>query len=183
MLVVDGAHAPGQLDLDLDALGADIYAGNCHKWLCAPKGSAFLYARPDAQRLIDPAIVSWDWLDDATFPELHRWQGTRDPSAYLTVPAAIAFQAERDWPAVRERCHTLLSSLELPFPPLTDEYVQMRGFRVEHPDPRGLQRRLYDEHRIEVPIVETPAGWVMRVSVQAYNDETDLAALSRAVES
>ena len=59
----------------------------------------------------------------------------------------------------------------------------MRGFRVEHPDPRGLQRRLYDEHRIEVPIVETPAGWVMRVSVQAYNDETDLAALSRAVES
>ena len=170
LLVVDGAHAPGQLDLDLDALGADIYAGNCHKWLCAPKGSAFLYARPDAQRLIDPAIVSWDWLDDATFPELHRWQGTRDPSAYLTVPAAIAFQAERDWPAVREQCHTLLSSLELPFPPLTDEYVQMRGFRVEHPDPRGFQRRLYDEHRIEVPIVETPAGWVMRVSVQAYND-------------
>ena len=101
LLVVDGAHAPGQLELDLDALGADIYAGNCHKWLCAPKGSAFLYARPDAQRLIEPAIVSWDWLDDATFPELHRWQGTRDPSAYLTVPAAIAFQAERDWPAVR----------------------------------------------------------------------------------
>jgi isopenicillin-N epimerase len=183
LLVVDGAHTPGQLDLDLDALGADIYAGNCHKWLCAPKGSAFLYARPAAQRLIDPAIVSWDWLDDASFPELHRWQGTRDPSAYLSVPAAIAFQAERDWPAVRRRCHALLSSLELPFPPLTDEYVQMRGFRVEHPDPRGLQRRLYDEHRIEVPIFETPAGWVMRVSVQAYNNETDLSALSRAIES
>jgi selenocysteine lyase/cysteine desulfurase len=77
----------------------------------------------------------------------------------------------------------LLASLELPFAPLADEYVQMRGFRVEHADPPELKRRLYEEHRIEVPVVETPAGWVMRVSVQAYNDETDLAALSSAVES
>jgi len=183
LLVVDGAHAPGQLDLDLESLGVDVYSGNCHKWMCAPKGSAFLYARPDVQQLIEPAIVSWDWLDDASFADRHRWQGTRDPSAYLAVPAAIAFQAEHDWPAVRERCRQLLSSLELPFAPLTDDYVQMRGFRVDHPDPPALKRRLYDEHRIEVPVVETPAGWVLRVSVQAYNDENDLAALARAVGS
>jgi isopenicillin-N epimerase len=182
LLVVDGAHAPGQIDLDLNTLGADVYAGNCHKWLCAPKGSGFLYARPEAQPLIDPTIVSWDWLDDASFPDRHRWQGTRDPSAYLAVPDAIAFQAERDWPAVRRHCHELLASLELPFAPLTDDFVQMRGFFVEHPNPPALKQRLYDEHRIEVPVVETPAGWVMRVSVQAYNDETDLAALRRAVE-
>jgi isopenicillin-N epimerase len=181
LLVVDGAHAPGQLDLDLESLGADVYSGNCHKWLCAPKGSAFLYARPEVHRLIDPAIVSWDWLDGAPFADLHRWQGTRDPSAYLAVPAAIAFQTQHDWPSVRRRCHELLASLELPFEPLTDEYVQMRGFRVEHPDPPGLKRRLYDEHRIEVPVIDTPAGWVMRVSVQAYNDEDDLAALGRAL--
>ena len=177
------SHAPGQIDLDLEALGADVYAGNCHKWMLSPKGAGFLYARPEAQPLIDPAIVSWDWRDDASFPDLHRWQGTRDPSAYLAVPDAIAFQAEHDWPAVRERCHDLLASLELRFTPLTDHYVQMRGFRVEHPDPPALKQRLYDEHRIEVPIVETPAGWVMRVSVQAYNDASDLAALSRAIES
>jgi isopenicillin-N epimerase len=183
LLVVDGAHAPSQLDLDLEALGADVYAGNCHKWLCAPKGSGFLYARPEAQDLIEPAIVSWDWLDDAPFAARHRWQGTRDPSAYLAVPAAIAFQAKHDWPDVRERCHQLLAALELPFAPLTDDYVQMRGFRVDHPDPPALKHRLYVEHRIEVPIVETPAGWVMRVSVQAYNDEDDLAALARAVAS
>jgi isopenicillin-N epimerase len=183
LLVVDGAHAPGQLDLDLEGLGADVYAGNCHKWMCAPKGSGFLYARPAAQSLIAPTIVSWDWLDGASFPDLHRWQGTRDPSAYLTVPDAIAFQAEHDWPAVRERCHELLASLELPFAPLTGDYVQMRGYRVDHPDPPALKQRLYDEHRIEVPIIETPAGWVMRVSVQAYNDESDLAALRNAVES
>ena len=127
--------------------------------------------------------MSWDWLDDAPFPDRHRWQGTRDPSAYLAVPAAIAFLAEHDWPAVRERCHRLLSALELPFTPLTDDYVQMRGFRVDHPDPPELKRRLYDEHRIEVPIVRTPAGWVMRVSVQAYNDESDLEALRNATKS
>ena len=96
--------------LDLEALGADVYAGNCHKWLCAPKGSAFLYARPEAQPLIDPLVVSWDWVDGAAFHERHRWQGTRDPSAYLAVPAAIDFQAEHDWPAVRERCHELLAA-------------------------------------------------------------------------
>src|SRR4051794_12118313 len=180
--IVDGAHAPGQIELDLEALGADVYAGNCHKWLCAPKGSAFLYARPEAQELIDPAVVSWDFIDGAAFHERHRWQGTRDPSAFLAVPAAIAFQAEHGWPAVRARCHALLASLELPFEPLTDDFVQMRGFRVDHPDPPAFKVWLYDEHRIEVPVVETPNGWAMRVSVQAYNDEADLAALSRAVE-
>jgi isopenicillin-N epimerase len=183
LLVVDGAHAPGQIDLDLDALGADVYSGNCHKWMLSPKGVGFLYARPEAQPLIDPAIVSWDWLDDASFPDLHRWQGTRDPSAYLAVPSAISFMADHDWPAVRTRCHELLAALELPFVPLTDEFVQMRGFLIEHPDPPALKQRLYDEHRIEVPVIETPAGWVMRVSVQAYNGEEDLAALAQAVES
>jgi isopenicillin-N epimerase len=179
--IVDGAHAPGQIDLDLESLGADVYAGNCHKWLCAPKGSGFLYARPEAQPLIDPLIVSWDWSDAAAFHELHRWQGTRDPSAYLAVPAAIEFQAEHDWPRVRARCHALLANARLPLEPLTDAYVQMRGFRVEHPDPPALKRRLYDDHRIEVPIFETPYGWVLRVSVQAYNDEGDLDALATAL--
>jgi isopenicillin-N epimerase len=183
LTIVDGAHAPGQIDLDLESLGADVYAGNCHKWLCAPKGSGFLYARPEVQALIDPLVVSWDWSDAAAFHELHRWQGTRDPSAYLAVPAAIDFQAEHAWPAMRERCHALLAGLALPFEPLTDEYVQMRGFRVDHPDPGGLKQRLYDEHRIEVPVVETPQGWVMRVSVQAYNDQRDLDALATALDA
>ena len=179
--IVDGAHAPGQIDLDLEAIGADVYAGNCHKWLCAPKGSAFLHARPDAQPLIDPLIVSWDWVDGAAFHELHRWQGTRDPSAYLAVPAAIDFQAEHDWPAVRRRCHELLAAQDFGLEPLTDDFVQMRGFRVEHPDPAALKRRLYDEHRIEVPVFETAHGWVLRVSVQGYNDEADLRALAEGL--
>jgi isopenicillin-N epimerase len=181
--IVDGAHAPGQIALDLDGLGADVYAGNCHKWLCAPKGSGFLYARPEAQDWITPPVISWDWLDGATFPERHRWQGTRDPSAYLAVPAAIDFQAEHDWPSVRRRCHELLAAHEFGLEPLTDEFVQMRGFRIDHPDPAALKQRLYDEHRIEVPVFETRHGWVLRVSVQGYNDEGDLRALEAALAS
>ena len=180
--IVDGAHAPGQIELDLDSLGADVYAGNCHKWMCAPKGSAFLYATPRAQELIEPLIVSWDWSDEAAFHEVHRWQGTRDPSALLAVPVAIDFLAEHDWPRVRERCHALLADADLGLEPLTDEYVQMRGYRVEHDDPAALKQRLYEEHRIEVPIVETLGGWVLRVSVQAYNDAAELASLAAALE-
>jgi isopenicillin-N epimerase len=181
--IVDGAHAPGQIDLALDALGADVYAGNCHKWLCAPKGSGFLYARPDAQRLIDPLVVSWDWGDAAAFHELHRWQGTRDPSAFLAVQDAIAYQEERDWSAVRRRCHDLLAAAAVPLEPLTDEFVQMRGFRVVHDDPPALKRRLYEEHLIEVPVFETRHGWVLRISVQAYNDASDLDALACALRT
>jgi isopenicillin-N epimerase len=181
--IVDGAHAPGQIDLDLDALGADIYAGNCHKWLCAPKGSGFLYARPEAQQLFDPLIVSWDWVEGAAFHELHRWQGTRDPAAYLAVPEAIDFQAGHDWPSVRRHCHELLAAYEFGLEPLTDDFVQMRGFRIDHPDPPELKRWLYEKHRIEVPVFETPNGWALRVSVQGYNDETDLHALADALAS
>ena len=179
--VVDGAHAPGQIALALDELGADVYSGNCHKWMMAPRGSGFLYARPEVQELIDPLVVSWDYVEGASFPERHRWQGTRDPSPYLAVADAIEFMAEREWPTVRERCHALLADARIPLEPLTDDFVQMRGYALPAgTDGTALKRQLYDEHRIEVPIVETAGGWTMRVSVQAYNGEADLAALVSA---
>jgi isopenicillin-N epimerase len=182
LTIVDGAHAPGQLAFDLESLGADVYAGNCHKWMLCPKGSGFLYARPEVQALVDPLVISWDYVDGASFPERHRWQGTRDPSPYLAVPAAIDFMAEHDWPSVRARCHDLLASLELPFEPMTDDFVQMRGYALPPgTDGAALKQRLYDQYRVEVPIVETSSGWAMRVSVQAYNDDDDLATLARAV--
>jgi selenocysteine lyase/cysteine desulfurase len=82
---------------------------------------------------------------------------------------------------VRRRCHDLLTATDLGLAPLSDEFVQMRGFRIEHPDPPAVKRRLYDVHRIEVPIFETRHGWALRVSVQAYNDEDDLQALATAL--
>ena len=180
--IVDGAHAPGQLELSLEEIGADVYAGNCHKWLCAPKGSGFFYARPELQQSFDPLVVSWDWDAGNSFAQRHRWQGTRDPAAFLAVSAAIDFQEEHDWPAVRERCHALLDGADFGLEPLTDDFVQMCGFRLpDHVDGPSLKRTLYDGYRIEVPIVETAHGWTLRVSVQAYNDESDLDALAAAL--
>ena len=139
--------------------------------------------RPEVQPSIEPLVVSWDWDEAKTWPEQNRWQGTRDPSAFLTVPAAIDFQAEHDWPSVRRRCHALLARARdrLRLEPLTDDFVQMLGFSIDAPDPAGLTRRLFAEHRIEVPVIETSRGWVLRVSIQAYNDEDDVEALAKAL--
>ncbi|MFN3492288.1 MAG: aminotransferase class V-fold PLP-dependent enzyme, partial [Anaerolineales bacterium] len=109
--VIDGAHAPGQINLNLDLLNPDFYAGNLHKWLCAPKGAGFLYANPKTQNLLKPLIVSWGYESEAPskskFVDEHEWQGTRDIAAFLTVPQAIAYQQEQDWGKVRSVCHQM----------------------------------------------------------------------------
>jgi isopenicillin-N epimerase len=89
--IVDGAHAPGHLDLDLAAVGADFYAGNCHKWLSAPKGSGFLHVAEAQRERFQPHVIGWGWGEGETFVGRHQGQGTLDPSALLSVPAAIAF--------------------------------------------------------------------------------------------
>ncbi|MEJ2212317.1 MAG: aminotransferase class V-fold PLP-dependent enzyme, partial [Anaerolineae bacterium] len=212
LTVVDGAHAPGQIPLDLDALGADFYAGNLHKWLCAPKGAGFLHARKEVQPLLEPLVVSWGWQPEHTtllaldtketssFVLEQEWQGTRDISAHLAVPAAIRFQAEHDWPAVRQVCHELLRQARRAIGGLTglrpicpdspEWYAQMAAFPLPPCDAGALKRRLYDEYRVEVPITEWPAPGqegpagrrqLVRVSVQGYNTRQDVEALVEAL--
>jgi isopenicillin-N epimerase len=187
--IVDGAHAPGQIPLDVERVGADFYAGNCHKWLCSPKGAGFLHARPEVQPVLEPAAVSWDW-EQSTFAERHRWAGTRDPSPWLAVPAAIDFQAEHDWDAVRSRCHALAVRAKVELTALLgttalaasdDEFVQMVTVRLPPCDADALRRRLFDEHRIEVVAQEWRGEPTMRVSFQGYNDDSDLDALLEAL--
>jgi isopenicillin-N epimerase len=112
LTMIDGAHVPGQIDTDLHALGCDFWSGNAHKWLMAPKGAAALYVREELQHLVEPLIVSWGYEalhpGPSRFVDEQEWTGTRDPSAYLAVPAALDFFAEHDWPAVRRRCRELL---------------------------------------------------------------------------
>jgi len=187
--IVDGAHAPGQIALDVEALGADFYAGNCHKWLCAPKGAGFLHVRPEAQPLLEPPIVSWDWpLDD--WADRFRWTGTRDPSALLSVPAAIDFQVEHDWDGVRTRCHELAvrATRELaellgaePFADDDSEFVQMVAVRLPPCDAEELSVRLLREQRIDVTAQTWRGEPTLRISFQGYNDEQDLDALLRAL--
>ena len=176
--VVDGAHAPGQLPLDLARLGADIYAGNCHKWLSAPKGAGFLWARPEHQDWIDPLVVSWGY--DEGFARRHGWQGTRDPAAALAVPAAIAAHKSFDL----ERCRRLAASFHDRLPPVGPRPApQMWASEVDTNDPEGLQRRLFDEHRIEVVVREWEGRSLLRVSIAPYNDEADVERLLEALNA
>ena len=199
--LIDGAHAPGQLDLDLQAIGADYYTGNCHKWLCAPKGSAFLYARPEAQGVLEPLVVSWGWESDnpgpSRFQDLYGWTGTADPSAYLSVPAAIRFQRENDWPKAREVCRALLGETGGLIAGLTGLaqlsaetggfWTQMRAFELPPGDPQALQRLLWERYAIEVPVMAWKGRRLLRVSIQVHNAREDVdrlvAALTELIDS
>ena len=175
--IVDGAHAPGQLPLDLERLGADVYAGNCHKWLCAPKGAGFLWAREEHHGWIDPLVVSWGY--DEGFVRRHGWQGTRDPAAALAVPAAI--EAHRSFDL--ERCRRLAASFHDRLPPVgASPAPQMWASAVDTDDPEGLQRRLVDEHRIEVVVREWEGKSLLRVSIAPYNEAADVERLLAALK-
>jgi isopenicillin-N epimerase len=185
---VDGAHAPGQVDLDLETLGADFYAGNCHKWMCAPKGAGFLWARPEHQAGLAPLVLGSSEREDS-FVARHRWQGTQDPAAYLSVPAAIDFLAEHDWEAVRRRCYALAAEtrgrfLDLGLAPLAPDESwlgQMVAAELPECDTDELKRRLYEDYRIEIPVQRWEGRPIVRASYQGYNDERDLEALAEAL--
>jgi len=193
--IVDGAHAPGQIPLDLAALEADIYAGACHKWLCAPKGAGFLYARREVQELLEPLVVNWNWesghQSTSKLIDYNEYQGTRDLAAFLSVPAAIEFQAEHDWEAVRQRCRTLasetrqrlnaLTSLDPNCPDSPEWFTQMVTVRLPDVDLAPVRERLYGEFCIEVPVFTWNDQPLMRISFQAYNDQADADALVDAL--
>jgi isopenicillin-N epimerase len=183
--IVDGAHAVAQVDLDLAALGADFYAGVCHKWLCAPKGSGFLYVRPGWQERAQAPIVSWGYAEPATFVSRMEVQGTRDPAAYLAVPAAIAFFREHD---DRERCVELAREARrelcalLGTEPLApeDRILQMASVRLPRADPE-LSQRLFDERRIEIPTMGPDRHDLLRISVALYTEPEDVERLLEAL--
>ena len=196
LTVVDGAHAPGQIPLDLERVGADFYAGNCHKWMLAPKGAGFLHARRERQSLLKPLVVSWGGEGNkgpgpSTFLDDHQWQGTRDISPFLAVSAAIRFMEEHDWGAVRGRCRELLDAFseraegELGLQPVSSGpkpwSLQMRAFALPRCDGQALQQRLFDRWRIEVPVIPWNGHSLPRVSVQGYNTAHDLDVLTAAL--
>lgn len=204
-VMVDGAHAPGMVPLDLDGLAASYYAGNCHKWLCAPPGTAFLWARPDRADAIHPTVISHGANDRRTDrPRLHLlfdYPGTIDPSGYLSVPAAIAFLSslhEAGLPGLMQRNRRLAldarqalsdaMGCEIPAP---DDMI---GSLATIPLPDGvgeppaelidpLSRVLFDRWRIQVPVFIWPS-WPrrhLRISAAPYNQPEDYERLARAL--
>ena len=194
--IVDGAHVPGHIPLDVRAVGADFYTGAPHKWLCAPKGTTFLYARRDVQHLLRPLVVSWGWESltpsGSTFVDHHEWQGTRDLSPFLATPAAIAWTQANDWPAQQARSHAMvrtaiervdaLTGLASMYP---DDgftwYGQMAVALLPDVDVAELKRRLYDEFLVELPVHRFADQPMLRVSVAAYTVDSDIDALVDAL--
>jgi isopenicillin-N epimerase len=207
-VLVDGAHAPGMVSLDLDELGATFYTGNCHKWVCAPKGAAFLHVREDRRNGTRPLVISHGANATSTersrFHLEHDWTGTRDPSAWLSVPAALRemeSMVEGGWDEVRRRNRELVLEgrrvlcealeIEAPCP------ESMIGSLASLPLPDGdggsvndlfpfdlLQVRLFQEHRIEVPVIAWPGPprRLVRISAQLYNSPPQYVALAEALQ-
>jgi len=193
ILLVDGAHGPGQVPIDLEEMGIDFYSGNCHKWLLTPKGCAFLYARPEVQSLIEPLIVSWGnkSVEDSPFIQENEFQGTRDIAAYLSVSAAIKFWQKDEWQAILKKCHELTLSarsqlIEVtgldPICPGNDGWFQqMVAQPLPTMDRELFKQRLYDEFNIEIPVMECRDKSLIRISIQGYNTEQDVEKLMVAL--
>jgi isopenicillin-N epimerase len=196
LTVIDGAHAPGQIDIDLAAMEVDYYTGNCHKWLCSPKGSAFLYAAPGRENELEPLVVSHGWSrphdEQSKFLDNFNWTGTMDPSAYISVGAAVRFQRENNWPAVRAACHALASQtrdrineitgLAPVSPDSTTWFSQMFVARLPAATREKLHDVLWPEFKIEVPLPLWNDEPLIRISVQAYNTPEDMERLLGAIE-
>ena len=207
--LVDAAHAPGMLPLNLRAINAAYYTGNCHKWLCTPKGSAFLHVRRDKQALIRPLDISHganaNRSDRSRFRLEFDIRGTDDPTPFLCIPAALRFFRELlpgGMPELMERNHALAVrgqgilcdalGIKAPAPeemlgslaavPLPDAGAELQtpGRLFWHP----LQRALYEKHRVEVPVMIFPAQprQVVRIAAQLYNDEAQIRALAKALK-
>lgn len=198
LTVIDAAHSPGQIPVDIKSLDADIVFANAHKWLMNAKGSAFLYVRRALQEQIEPLVVSWgyhatpDIATGSRYVDYLQWTGTKDPAAALTVPDAIQFMKDHDWDNVRRDCHQLLRyAIEricdltglMPLYPLDSDFFSQMGIA---PLPRSnlvaLKARLYDEYKIEIPLTEWQDRQFVRISVQGYNTREDIDALVSAME-
>ena len=204
LTLIDGAHAPGQIELALDALGADFYAANLHKWVCAPKGAGFLHARAQRQAALHATVTSWGYAETSgghsgfdaylgrtTIERRLQWQGTRDISVWLAVPAALAFHRQHWGAEVRARGHAMAMALMqrvaehngLATIALEDDFALMAPLPVATADPDALRRRLFEAHGIEVPVTSHGGRQFVRVSVAAYTTEAELQALEVALQA
>ena len=193
--IIDGAHAPAQINLDISDINPDIYVGACHKWMCSPKGVSFLFSKKEYQNKIDPLVISWgyepDKINNNQFIDYHQWQGTRDMSAFLTIPETINFLEKNNWKEVTKECskinlwakkeiNSLLSEEALS----TDEFNgQMCSFYYKSKkDLNDFNIKFYLKYKIQLPFIEWNDKTLFRISIQAYNSKNDINVLLNALD-
>ena len=194
LCIIDGAHAPGHISLSIKKLDPDIYVGACHKWMCAPKGTSFLYAKKEIQNEIDPLVVSWGYEAEepshSQFLDYHQWQGTNDYSAYLTMPDIIKFLNKYDWKNVSKKCRDnnlkarkLLNNFFNKKPISSNKFIgQMSSIEIDCKDILALMEELYKSFKIQVPIFKWEDKTFLRISMQAYNEIEDIDRLIFALK-
>jgi isopenicillin-N epimerase len=197
-LLVDGAHAPGMIDLNIPATGATYYAGNLHKWSCAPKGCAFLWVAPHRQADIHPCVISHMYGQGLAAE--FGWQGTRDASAWLTIPAALRFMNDLGWEHIRRHNHALAVWAHsmlcerfgvAPLSPIDGSLLGATAtVRLPLPlahttdeEAKALQQSLYTDHRIEVPLMAWQGAQHLRVSCQVYNRADDYHRMADVISA
>lgn len=190
--VIDGAHAVGQIPLDMEAIGADFYTSNCHKWLLTPKGTGFLYVREDQREALEPMVISWAEINKPSFSLRHEMWGTRDMAAFLSIPAALKFREEFEWDirsaAARKVVHRyrdiFAHQYERDVICDTSWLAQMGSvFLPQEIDLRKLWNYLWETHRIEAMITRWQKEPILRLGFNAYNQESELDDLLLATET
>jgi isopenicillin-N epimerase len=193
--IVDGAHVPGHIDLNIEELNPDYYTGTLHKWMLAPKGSSFLYVKKELQTNLEPLVVSWGYesvaLGESQFLDYHELQGTRDISAFLCTPNVVDFLEKNDWKTVSKNCKQIVLNnyqrfCDLlntkPIVPITEEFLgQMASIPVNTTKPAELKNVLYDQYKIQIPVMPLNGGFYIRYSINAYNSQADLDVLYKAL--
>lgn len=190
IVIVDGAHVPGHIALDLQDIQADFYTGTVHKWMLAPKGCSFLWVKKEFQERLEPLVVSWGY--ESEFPknqflDWHEFNGTKDMSAFLTVPAAVKFLTENDWWAKSGQCKKMIRDnyqrfCDLlgtnPICPITEEFLgQMCSIPANTAKPMELKELLIGKYNIEIPVMKINGKIYIRISLNAYNSQADLDKL------
>lgn len=197
MTIVDGAHTPAHIPLNLRTLDPDIFTGALHKWLLTPKGNAFLYVKKQWQAKLDPLIISWgyeaEFPSHSTFQDYHQFNGTRDFSAYLTTPAALTFLEDNNWEKHKSECRALLQyyypivakELEsIVLCPLNDEFLgQICSIPIKTNQPLVLKQTLYEKYKIEIPVITFSEETYLRISFQAYNGAAEIETLINALRT
>ena len=193
--IIDGAHIPGHINLNIAELNPDYYTGTLHKWMLAPKGSSFLYVKPILQNAVDPLVVSWGYESlapsESQFIDYHEIQGTRDVSAFLCTPKVVEFLEQNNWKEVSNSCKQIvLDNYERfcdllhtqPICPITSEFLgQMASIPINTAKPFELKELLLSKYKIQIPVMPFNGKIYIRFSINGYNSQEDLEVLYRAI--
>ena len=194
LTIIDGAHVPAHIDLDIKKLDPDFYCGACHKWMCSPKGVAFLYVKKEYQNMMEPLVVSWGYEaenpSDSQYLDYMQWQGTNDMSAYLTVPDTIKFLHEHNWIDKAKKCRDLNLWAkneicnQLNTYSLGDDHFlgQMTTIAFDFNDTIEQKIEFYKKYKIQVPFIKWQDKTFFRISLQVYNSKEDIHYLIKSLK-